>query len=246
MTVRVPAGLLRDVDGVAGDLKVERVGAGGPTERADETRLLAMSITVELPPGLSNGGVDRFGVRPHCHVEGAFADGHLSRPAGAGINGQDACCDLVGDVGTGFSMTPPTTRTWARRGRTPGHSGARTRPAPVLDRRSGLLQAGRTRTSDPPAQTARRSQRGRQTQFHRDLMTGIYSSPPASGSAPRWRSSGTVRVVSRRTTAWLGLDDSASESRSATVVRRVCRPGEGTCLHRGFLWASSQSYCPYR
>ncbi|QDO04845.1 winged helix-turn-helix domain-containing protein [Streptomyces sp. RLB3-17] len=48
------------------------------------------------------------------------------------------------------------------------HQGARTCPAPVLDRRSGLLQAGRTLTSDLPAQAAHRSQTGRQTQFHLD------------------------------------------------------------------------------
>lgn len=54
------------------------------------------------------------------------------------------------------------------------HTGPQTLPAPLLHRRSGLLQAARTLTPDLPAQTARRPQQGGRRSFtwtdYRDLL----------------------------------------------------------------------------
>jgi transposase len=64
------------------------------------------------------------------------------------------------------------------------HPGAGTLTAPVLHRRSDLLQAGRTLAPDLQAQAACRPQTGRQTQFHLDRVPRPADRRPPAARRP--------------------------------------------------------------
>ncbi|EFL12809.1 LOW QUALITY PROTEIN: IS630 family transposase, partial [Streptomyces sp. C] len=90
---------------------------------------------------------------------------------------------IVFDDEAGFSITPPTSRTWSRRGNHTGHPGPRPFPAPLLHRSPVLLQTRRTLPPRLPAQTPHRSQERRPQELRLDRVPRpAHRRPPAA----RW------------------------------------------------------------
>lgn len=123
-------------------------------------------------------------------------------------------------------MTPPTSRTWARRGHRPViRVQGRSLPAPVLDRRPGPLQAGRTLTPGLPAQAARRPQARWPAQLHLDRRPRpAERGPPATRRPLRARLGQSQRALGRPA-AGLHRHPRLDHRLPATVLRTRPEPG---------------------